>query len=151
MTNKLFLSTLATAAFAFLGFAGCDMDSAEPGQTSQGLTADYTFECAEVSGLGAFDHLVSVNRSPIDKLSNEAFMSLRDSLEFNEKGITSFKYDRLKAELSAEDYEHVLGMLGLDSGFKTSTSCGGGILEGYRCMSTGNCKAESGWACTSNC
>ncbi|WP_143073980.1 hypothetical protein [Roseateles sp. YR242] len=51
--------------------------------------------------------------SPLDKLSPSAKRRFVDSLQFNEKGLTTFQYTDLESELSTSEIYQVLALFGV--------------------------------------
>ena len=61
-------------------------------------------------------YMASQSRTPLDKLSPTGKQNFLNSLDFGEKGLTSFQYNILEAELTPTDIYAVLSLYGLQNG-----------------------------------
>lgn len=122
----------------------------------------------------------SAAESPLNYLSPPARNRFLSSLRFNEKGITSFSYVDLEAELTPSQIYKLLSLFGIqrtaplmksarvvndadrmiiglpdvrrcDASHESSQSPSGCDHEGYRCEGRGTCMQTMSAICTSNC
>lgn len=107
--------------------------------------------------------------SPLNHLSPSGLEKFKESLTFNESGLTSYRYDVLEWELSVSQAYHVLALFGqqhniallenlqIDSKFdleimeyiKASNKCND--YKGYACVSHATCQTAGGKICMHNC
>lgn len=111
-----------------------------------------------------------VNKSPLGRLSAAARQTFLSSLRFNEKGLTSFRYDVLEDNLTPTEIYTILRLFGAQQTVpmmqaahaQTNTDMllligGHGELDDgkdhkdYRCVSRATCKKAMRYICTSNC
>lgn len=82
--------------------------------------------------------------SPLTQLSPGSFERFTDSLVFHEKGIASFRYVDLEAELTPEEIDEFYMMLGRRKDDDT--------IRDYYCAGRATCRQEQGAVCiTTNC
>jgi hypothetical protein len=129
------------------------------------LVASETADIRSLTDLG--EHLRSAGgRSPLAALPPGARMQFINSLEFNANGLTEYRYDVLRDNLTASQSYRILKLFGAEgsgSFLRTSrveTQLDAAIArlrmaddyDGARCISPGTC--EKNWPnhiCTSNC
>jgi hypothetical protein len=122
------------------------------------------------SAIGLASYLGENPSSPLNRMSAESKRSFVESLVFSEKGLASYRYAELRAELTPVEIEKVLGLFGEDGNAVLTPTPGSvssydGILEpgttmdpggsadheGYKCESAGTCVKATNYICTSNC
>ncbi len=152
---------LNKAMFAFLfaaALAGCAVEGASQ---SDGIITSQK----ELSS-----YLQGTAKSPLDQLSAPARARFLESLEFSERGLSSYDYADLESELSVSEAHAVLSMFGVEQtismlkGAKIETETdrmlaappgggGGGRTDykDYKCESVGTCASALFKICTSNC
>lgn len=84
---------------------------------------------------------INLQQGVLARLSPAALQELRETATFNEHGITSFRFARIKAELTSEDYAKLLSMFGMIKE---------GGVENYYCHSRGTCKKSTDFLCNLN-
>lgn len=108
--------------------------------------------------------------SPINKLSPQGLQHFVSSVQFNEKGVTTYDYSDLRAELSATQVYQVLALFGIQH--STSAIPGLQVLDDadraiantgninrmliadygdYKCEARATCSSALSKICTSNC
>jgi hypothetical protein len=136
--------------------------------TDQGPAVDDTASIRSASALDA--HLRETPSSPLNRMSAEGKQRFLDSLVFSEKGLASYRYAELRAELTPVEIEQVLGLFGVDRNAslltRTPSSAsslddvdigpdpdtgGEGDREGYKCESPGSCVKATNYICTDKC
>lgn len=111
----------------------------------------------------------SVNTGPLKRLSEAGRDRFLSSLTFNEKGVSSFRYEDLQAELTVSQIYQVLALFGAQdvtskmSEAKASSSLdrsimgGGGMVspmidhKDYSCTARATCTRAVGSICMSSC
>ena len=116
-------------------------------------------------------HNAEMPSSPLRRLSPAARRQFMESLTFNEKGVTSFRYDVLEDELTPTEAFAVLSLLGIQhtvpmlDAAEPKTSLDRALMRPtpsfghdeitdhkmYRCESRGTCVGDNDRICTSNC
>ncbi len=106
--------------------------------------------------------------SPIDALSDGARQRFLDSLKFNERGVTGFRYSELESELTVSQIYKILSLFGAQHAtprFKrakiiSSTDRMIGTMNfseaypdhmGYDCIKRATCKVEQSHICMNGC
>jgi hypothetical protein len=136
--------------------------------TDQGPVVDDTAPIRSASELATY--LGETPSSPLNRLSAEGKRRFMDSLVFSEKGLASYRYAELRAELTPVEIEQVLGLFGVDRNAslltRTPSSAsslddvdigpdpdtgGEGDREGYKCESPGSCVKATNYICTDKC
>ncbi len=96
--------------------------------------------------------------SPLDALSPAGRARFLSSLTFSPKGVSTFRYDDLQAELSPHQVFEILALFGLqrDAPLITPNACprdgiGNADHCNYECAARGTCAPASKLICTGNC
>jgi hypothetical protein len=98
--------------------------------------------------------------SPLDALSPGGRERFLESLRFGEKGLGSFRYTDLLAELTAAQTKRILSLFGAQQvtplvyGHEQANYLYGypvKSLKNYQCIAKGTCQRETGAICLSSC
>ena len=142
---------------------------------NRALSRDLAFLAAPIKSRADLkSHLKALGvSSPLNQLQPEARARFVNSLTFNEKGLTGFRYQELE-ELSPTAIYQILALFGQQhttgmlSGARVETDLDREIIEyttkwyiiddengkdyqGYRCSSRATCSRSASEICTSNC
>ncbi|WP_375562409.1 hypothetical protein ACE193_07630 [Bernardetia sp. OM2101] len=92
------------------------------------------------------------------KIPAQDLAAFIETVEYNERGITTFRFDYLKKNVSEEDLRIIYETLFIMKKKSAETIKGRGWnfyecpFVGYRCYGPGSClKADGDWICTCNC
>ncbi|WP_338812027.1 hypothetical protein V9L05_11605 [Bernardetia sp. Wsw4-3y2] len=89
------------------------------------------------------------------KIPTKDLAAFMETVEYNERGITTFRYDYLKKNVSKEELQTIYEILLIVEKRAEGTlkiKPEGCPFVGFKCYSTGSClEAGASWICTCNC
>ena len=142
--KKILLKFYPTVAIGLLLFAACD------NQESEGRIIDRISRSTPnfvVKTESDFRKLLLKKEGVLAKLSQKTLLEFQESLEFNERGLSTFKYSDVRAELSPVEFAELMKLFDLNTAppatDKTQDGRSDDFLVDYKCESPGTCTVQS--------
>lgn len=144
------------------------LDIIERDQSRQSMIDLAAAPIKSEADLERYTNLVPISISPLRYLSQQNRTLFMESLKFNDRGITGFRYDVLESLSPTQAYE-ILALFGVQSatntvvGLVSSTPADSLIMQpglscsayaaciNTECVGPGACGPAYGMACTKNC
>jgi hypothetical protein len=171
--KKIFLASILLACFSFGAIAQekspYTSESAAAQEREMELRKELAYLAAPIkSAEDLREYLYSSNfhTGPLKKLSEAGRQRFIGSLTFNEKGLTGFRYEDLKAELTVSQIYKILSLFGAQDstasikGLKPKNKLEDVIVlpqifwkdyEDFACTSRATCSRAIGSICMSGC